>query len=157
MKRLFLSGVAAATLAGGMAMAFTTPAFAAESGPNLDSCSAATVPGILGVNATPNASGTSVVQLCLAPNAANPALPSGGSVTASGNLSTQSGYVMAQGGDANPGALAGYIGLSSSEGIVGCSSGDFQGTGDHVIEPIPPTGAPNGLTTGSCAVTNSAP
>ncbi|MHB1713115.1 MAG: hypothetical protein ACYCV7_17295 [Acidimicrobiales bacterium] len=152
MKRLILSGMAAATLAGGMAMAFAVPAFAAESGtgPNLDACSTAGAP--VGVTNSPGGA-----QVCLAPNPANPVLPSGGSLTASGSPTTKSGYVILQGGDANQGALKGYIGVSSSEGVVGCNSGDFQGTGDNVIaSQTSPTGSTNPVT-GSCSAVPAAP
>ncbi|MDA8183248.1 MAG: hypothetical protein M0035_02285 [Actinomycetota bacterium] len=150
MRKLILSSVAAATLAGGMAVAFAAPAFASETGPNLDNCSTAAGAPI-GVNVSPtppNPTGTNMVQVCL-----GSPLPITGSVTVSGNATTQSGYVIAQGGDSNPGPLAGYIGLSTTEGLVGCTSGDFQGSGDNVIlnpsAPAPPsttlcgTGAPS--------------
>ena len=155
MKKLVLSSVAAATLAGGMAAAFAAPAFA--SGPNLDSCTANTVPGVLGVN---QGSSSDSAQVCLAPNSANPVLPSGGSVSAAGNPTGPSGYVIAQGGDHNKGALAGYIGVSGGAGgvnVVGCNHGDFtNSSGDNVIVGTNGPGPQNPVT-GSCSAVPAVP
>lgn len=87
----------------------------------------------------------------LSAQAANPTCPTGdqvnvptpvGVVCAGGDPTTQSGHVVADGNDSNPGPAAGYIGVDSNEGVVGCSTGNYAGTGDNVITAIPPTGAP---------------
>ena len=164
MKKLILSSVAAATLAGGMAVAFAAPAFAdsgSGSGPNLDACSTNRAPiAVNGVNpGSPSATGGA--QVCLAPNSANPVLPNGGSVTASGSATNQSGYVIAQGGDHNKGALAGYIGVSGSAtggfNVVGCNHGDFtNSSGDNVIVGTNGPGPQNPVT-GSCSAVPAVP
>lgn len=65
-----------------------------------------------------------------------------GTVTGSGDPATQSGYVVADGNGAN-GGPSGYVGISSSEGVVGCWSGDYDPAGgNNVVTAIPPTGAP---------------
>ena len=65
-----------------------------------------------------------------------------GTVCADGDPTTQTGEIYADGNDAGPGPT-GYIGVNSTEGVVGCWTGDYNGSTDNVITAIPPTGAPN--------------
>jgi hypothetical protein len=112
-----------------------------------------------------DSSGNSGLQICLS------AGPVSGTVTIAGNPNAgnpagSTGYIIADGAPTNPGALAGYIGVSSGDdaGVVGCSSGDYNtaesaessdtaGSTDenNVIIGIPPAVAPPN-TGGPCAV-----
>jgi hypothetical protein len=76
--------------------------------------------GPITVNAAQSGAG-GYGQICLE------GLPVSGTVTAYGNAASQQGYIVADGNDANPGAGAGYIGLSSADnGFVACASGDYN-------------------------------
>jgi len=68
-------------------------------------------------------------------------VPITGTVTAFGDASSQQGYVVADGNSTNPGAGAGYIGVSSIDnGLVACASGDYDPTGttaNNQLLPLP--------------------
>jgi hypothetical protein len=72
-----------------------------------------------------------------------------GSVTAAGDPTTQSGYVVADGNSTNPDPLDGYLGVENGNpndadpAIVGCNSGNYNPAGaNHEIlslgNPTPP-------------------
>jgi hypothetical protein len=64
-------------------------------------------------------------------------------VCGSGDPAAQTGGVWIQGGGTAPGPVShGYLGVNSDEGLVGCASGDYNGSSDNVISAIPPAGAP---------------
>jgi hypothetical protein len=60
-----------------------------------------------------------------------------GTVSADGDPAAQEGHVYADGNGAN-GAPEGYIGVNSSEGVVGCWTGDYAEGSNNVIAAIPP-------------------
>lgn len=63
-----------------------------------------------------------------------------GSVSASGDPTTQSGAVVVQGNGTAPGPVGGgYIGVTSGEGVVACANGNYTGSGDNTVAHIPPT------------------
>ena len=64
-----------------------------------------------------------------------------GVVSADGDPTTQSGHIYADGNGAN-GAPEGYIGVNSSEGVVGCWTGDYSEGSNNVITAIPPAVPP---------------
>jgi hypothetical protein len=84
-----------------------------------------------------------------------------GCVTASGDATTASGYVVADGDPTNPTPLDGYIGVQGSGGgvqVVGCASNDYDpnpGNPDPTTHNViwdsnnPTGGGPD--TTGPCA------
>jgi hypothetical protein len=64
-------------------------------------------------------------------------------VCGSGDPAAQSGGLWVQGGGTAPGPVShGYIGVNSDEGLVGCASGTYTGSGDNVISEIPPAVPP---------------
>jgi hypothetical protein len=63
-----------------------------------------------------------------------------GTVCAQGDPAAQTGGVYADGSNTGPGPH-GYVGVNDSEGVVGCWSGDYNGSTDNVITPIPPAAA----------------
>jgi hypothetical protein len=64
-------------------------------------------------------------------------------VCGSGDPTTQTGGAWIQGGGTVPGPVShGYLGVNSTEGLVGCASGDYNGSTDNVITAIPPAGPP---------------
>jgi len=74
-----------------------------------------------------------------------------GVACANGDPGTQSGHVYADGESTNPGAGAGYIGVNSTQGVVGCSQGNYDrsegadpnATPNHVLlDPSNPSVAP---------------
>jgi hypothetical protein len=67
-----------------------------------------------------------------------------GTVHGYGDPATQSGGVYADGNGGPTGnGPQGYIGVNSSEGVVGCWTGNYStGGGNNVITAIPPSGAP---------------
>ena len=60
-----------------------------------------------------------------------------GVVCAQGDPAAQTGRVYADGNGAN-GAPSGYIGVNSTEGVVGCWTGDYAEGSNNVITEIPP-------------------
>lgn len=138
MRKLFSTGLVAALASAGLVLGAAGAAHADSS------CSVGTTPVAAG------AFGGSGAQVCI--NAG----PVQGTVTATGDAASQTGYVVADGASANPGALSGYIGVDSTNGVVGCSSGDYTpgGTNNQILG-IPPSQA--NITTlvsnsGPCAV-----
>jgi hypothetical protein len=64
-------------------------------------------------------------------------------VCGQGDPAAQTGGAWVQGGGTAPGPVShGYLGVNDSEGVVGCANGTYTGSGDNVLTPIPPTGAP---------------
>jgi hypothetical protein len=91
--------------------------------------------GPITVNGSFSPNGSGYGQVCIE------GVPASGTVTAAGSGTTQSGYIVADGNDANPGALGGYVGVSSGEsGIVACSNGDFN---NEAYTGVPSSGDPD--------------
>jgi hypothetical protein len=64
-------------------------------------------------------------------------------ITAQGDPTTQTGAIIVDGNGTVPGPIGGgYIGVDSKEGVVGCASGTYTGSGDNVITAIPPAVPP---------------
>jgi len=129
------------TIVGGLA------AFAASALPAAHANSVCPL-GPAGITVPPSGSGTLTVGTPI------------GCLTASGDATTASGYIVADGDAANPSPLDGYIGVVGSGGgvqIVGCASGDYDPnnttdpTANHVLwdSNNPTAGGPD--TTGPCA------
>jgi hypothetical protein len=106
---------------------------------------------LMGAGALVMAGGLFAAPGALAADAPPVDIPGVGSVRASGDPASQSGYVYADGTNGGAGP-DGYIGVNSSEGVVGCWNGDYStGGGNNVITAIPPA-APSGppATGGPC-------
>src|SRR6184192_3920899 len=76
-------------------------------------------------------------------NAAGQCVPNPeGTVCAQGDPTTQTGGIWADGNGAN-GGPSGYIGVNDNEGVVGCWTGDYNGSTDNVIlDPSNPPSSP---------------
>ncbi|MEY2464283.1 MAG: hypothetical protein QOH64_2421 [Acidimicrobiaceae bacterium] len=63
-------------------------------------------------------------------------------ITAQGDPTTQTGAIIVDGNGTVPGPIGGgYIGVDSNEGVVGCATGTYTGSGDNVITKVPPPAA----------------
>lgn len=117
MRKFLTAGAAGALITAGLILGSGAAAHA-------DSCN-----GSPGVNPSYSDGANSGAQVC------TPL----GSLTAAGNQSNATGYVVADGNPSNPGAAAGYIGVENTTAdganVVGCSSGDYQGTDPESTEP----------------------